>query len=170
MTWEPLPSIMASDFDTLGVNVQTFNKPLQRAVREVMSPSLRKNFQVGGRPSWQPLTNTTQTLKQSRGHGPGILIATKKLSARAAAFDLWTINGAAGTAAIQGLPAAIAYGIYHQTGWSPAKGPLSGELNVEARPWAVIQQQDANDIEEIFFEWIEERIANDIKHGVRTGF
>lgn len=170
MEWIPLPSLAAEGFDTLGVNIKNFKKPLDQSISRVMVPSIKQNFASGGRPEWQPLTNTTQTLKALRGHGPGILKATKILSRRAGAVSLWDVNGASGVAAIRTLPAAIAHGIYHQTGWSPAKGPFASMLDVEARPWAVIQQEDANDIEEIFFEWIEERIRIDIATGTRSGF
>lgn len=171
MEWRPLPSIMAKDFDTLGVEISNFKVPLDRSISKVMVPSIKKNFAVGGRPAWQPLTNTTLALKASRGHSQRILHATNKLSRRAGAIDMWVVQGQRGIAAMKAPPSPIEYGIFHLTGWQPAaSGPLSSDLFVEARPWAMIQQEDANDIEEIFFEWIEERIDIDIKAGRRSGF
>ena len=158
ITWDPLPEIVASEFDTLGNDFSSFKTPLRKSVSKVMVPSIRKNFAVGGRPPWQPLVADTLRHKARKGYGSSVLIASGKLSRRATANDLWVVDDQ--EAMIPGLPSEIAYGFYHQEGWTPHHSGAGGEfIHVDPREWALIQREDANDIEEIFFEWIEERIA-----------
>lgn len=157
--------IMAAEFETLGANVDNFEEPLKRSVEEVMAPSIRQNFNSGGRPSWAPLSNFTYIMKAARGHSSDTLVATGALSSRASSPDLWTISGAEGTAAIEGLPADIAHGLFHQTGFVNARTGKS----VPAREWAVIQDEDANRIEEIFDEWLGQQIDKYIVSGGSGG-
>lgn len=167
ITVEPLPALMADQFDTLGVNVRSYREPLKRSIQEVLAPSFVRNFDTAGRGAWQPLVDATIKHKKSKGQPSSPLIATGKLRRVAGQFNLWTIDGPKGEAKIDGLPSHVSYGINHQLGWTP-KG--MGAVEVDPRPWAVVHKDDADDIEEVFFKWIEERIDADITAGRRTSF
>lgn len=160
MQWIPLPSIVASDFDTLATGFDNFTEPLNRSVREVMAPSIAKNFSVGGRPAWAGLTESTVSRKAKKGYGSKILIASGALADKGSSPSIWTVNR--NEAKIDGLPGSIFYGLYHQTGFQPrgTGGDIFADLSrTPAREWAVIQRDDANNIEEIFFDWIEKKAA-----------
>src|SRR5687767_7819156 len=57
--FKPSISILARDLRNLSLALRDFTTPLQRSVREVMIPSIRENFQRGGRPPWPRLAQTT---------------------------------------------------------------------------------------------------------------
>jgi phage gpG-like protein len=146
--WDPLPTIVAAEYDTLGGLVKSFEEPLKRSVREVMAPSLGTNFNVGGRPSWQPLANTTVLIKG----GGRTLIRTGALAGSAADPSIWDISS--DQAAINSVPQD--YGLMHQT----------GTRRMPAREWAVIQDEDAVKVEEVFDEWLLEEIEAAIRTGL----
>lgn len=163
--FQPAPAIMATQFDTLGTNVKSFREPLARSIREVMAPSLATNFAVGGRPTWNDLMPATVTRRAALGYGPTpVLVRTGKLKRVAGQQNLWTIDGPGGTAAITSLPETVWYGQVHQTGAETEWGGIT------ARPWAVIQQEDMVEIEDIFLNWLDERINTDIALGRRAGY
>lgn len=153
--FHPSPFIMAAQFNVLGVNVKSFREPLKRSIQRVLAPSFQTNFDVGGRPAWTPLSDYTLRVKSSKGYPPDILIAKGTLQRVAGQLNIWTINGPAGEAYVDQLPQRAWYGALHQSGFN-SRSSFMGE--VEARPWAIIQREDAGDIEEVFFEWIEERV------------
>ena len=159
VTMIPPPLLLVRDFATLGVDVRSYHEPLKRSVQQVLTPSLRLNFQVGGRPTWEPLTQGTQERKLSEGAKSFMpLIRFGTLQRVAGQLNIWTITREAAT--IERLPERAWYGGVHQGG---AEIP-GGEI--PARPWAVIQEVDMDDIEEVFFKWIEERL---MAHGFRPG-
>lgn len=146
--WDPMPTIVAAEYDTLGLAVQSFEKPLKRSVAEVMAPSIAQNFAVGGRPRWAPLANYTI---EKKGGGGRILVRTGALAASASSPGSWSVSS--DTATMDGVPQD--YGIYHQTGTS----------KMPQREWAVIQDEDADKTEEIFDEWL----LQEIEAAIRTG-
>jgi phage gpG-like protein len=143
----PPASVLAAEFAGLSRSFKSFREPLLRSVREVMAPSLRRNFEVGGRPPWEPLADQTIDRKSLAPHRAGFvgapLIRTGALMQAAGQINLWKIDKEAAEAT--GGPA---YGIIHQEGWE--FGP--------AREWAIIQPEDANKIEDVFQRWIDERL------------
>lgn len=145
--WAPLPSIVASSFNTLGANVKSMREPLHRAVKQVMTTSIRTNFEQGGRPQWEPLSSFTMNRKKRGGSLP--LTRSGQLKRKASQINAWKITREDAT-----MQDTTGYGLYHQEGWTTPDG-----VGAPARPWAMIQPEDANDIEEIFFDWIEERMA-----------
>ncbi len=164
--FSPTPVIMAAGFDTLGVNVKSFKEPLTRAVRDVMRSSLQTNFDVGGRPEpWQPLADATIKRK---GHDE-ILVDTGALRRTAGTISMWTIDRE--KAVIDALPQRVWYGAVHQVG--TGSGDIFSDeftAGIPARPWAVIQDEDAVEIEDIFLNWIDERINRDIAAGRRASY
>lgn len=162
------PRMMASDFDKLGVNVRSFREPLKRSIQQVLAPSFQHNFDVGGRPTWRPLTDDTVTRKQRLGYSPDPLVRTGLLQRVAGQLNIWEIDRESAQVNVGNLPRA-SYGAVHQLGseFIAADGFSKG---VPQRPWAVIQEEDANEVEEVFFTWIEERIDADIAAGRRVAF
>lgn len=153
--FRPSPYILANQFNTLGANVRSFKVPLDRSIRQVLSPSLKENFAVGGRPvAWEFLLEETVKRKSEKKYrSPSApLIATGLLARVAGQINIWKVDGPQGLAYINALPQAE-YGVIHQVGNLP---------NLPQRMWAQIQESDANDIEEIFFDWIEERVNLDM--------
>jgi phage virion morphogenesis protein len=152
--FHPSPLIMAGEMETFGLNVRSFREPLTRAVKQVMIPSIQQNFNVGGRPAWQPVSDATDQIKFAGGFNGGPLIRTGTLKRNMGYQSMWTIDKS--QAAIQDLPERIAYGSVHQAGSSSGSGRGS---NIPARPFATIQDADEERIEDVFATWLAERAA-----------
>jgi phage gpG-like protein len=164
--FDPEPIILAAAFEKWGMDIRSFREPLEKSVRQVLSPSLSKNFEVGGRPTWTPLSDITIKEKARRGYGNAErpLIRTGSLSKQVGYYNLWVINGPAGEAYISpGKMEGVFYGVYHNFGMTSGG---ADEVGYPQREWAIIQTEDADNIEEIFFDWIEERA---LKAGVTIG-
>ena len=142
--WLPGLKIVSAAIFEFGADIRSVKVPLERSVREVMAPSLLTNFDVGGRPPWEP--DLPQTDERREGGG-GVLVATGTLRDRAGQVGVWQIDGQSGEA-ILNSDAFPPYGAIHQDGW--VSGP--------ARPWAVIQDEDVEKIGDIFDKWINERL------------
>ena len=147
--WIPLPAVLISDFDKLGLDIRSFREPLKRSIQEVVGPSMHENFAVGGRPPWEPLNERTIADKSANGYPEDILVRTGSLGVVAGQLNLWTIDGQEGTAVVNGLPDRVHYGIFHQ----------AGTRFMPAREWAVIQEEDIDRIVEVFEEWLGERLG-----------
>lgn len=142
----PTIGINAARFDKLGKDIRSFRVPLKRAVKEVMVPSIRANFDAEGRPTpWAPLSAYTLTRKIANGQGTKILYATGALKRVASQINMWTITTE--EAIIQDLPDKVWYGKVHQ----------SGNKKIPARPFLIIQDEDSDAIVQIFVDWFEER-------------
>lgn len=141
-----IPPQVARDYAGLARDVRSFHEPMKRSVQQVMAPSLRLNFEVGGRPGWVPLAAATLEKKSRKGQPEDILIATGVLRRKAGQLNLWKITRT--TAEIM-LPNDIQYAVFHMTGTN----------KMPAREWAIIQPEDADAITEVFDRWIRERAA-----------
>lgn len=114
--WDIKPSVglVAKDIQRLGLDIRSFREPLTRAIKTVLIPSIRKNFDAGGRPAWDPLAEPTVV---SRGYSAWpILEVTGKLRKRATQFNIWDIGVTSAT--VRSLPSDAFYGVYHQAGAS----------------------------------------------------
>lgn len=149
----PSPMLFMAEQHALAVDIRSFREPLKRAIQGVLGPSFRHNFEVGGRPSWAPLSEETVRRKAQQGASdPGkILVETGKLARVAGQLNIWEINGQQGEAHVAELPGAE-YGAFHQSGFTHHRG---GE--VPAREFLVIQPQDMDEIEQVFDIWVRER-------------
>lgn len=198
--FSPTLGIAAKRIDKLGVDIRSFREPLTRAIRQVMMPSIAENFNVGGRPAWEPLAEATWDIRKRMGwEGGDILLLSGALRKGASSFKIWTITRE--NAIIRDLPENIWYGKVHQGGYegqsmkklaakhggnfgaalkeiqgyqkqimkglaSRGAGTSLADLGmrigdtstIPARPFLVIQPEDEQDIEEIFMEWLEERV------------
>lgn len=185
--FSPAPVVLAADITRFARNLEDFRIPLGRSVRQVMSPSFVKNFDLGGRPPWEPLADFTIEMRREQGFGSGpVLVRSGALKAAAGSPNIWSINEKA--AIIQGLPANVWYGMVHQEGagglkWLIAKHgaekatqmldasirhamhtgqTIKASFNIPERPWAVIQPQDEIAIQRVFDLWLAERLARDV--------
>lgn len=158
--FEPSVGIMARKIDKLGADIRSFRVPLTQAVREVMIPSIQMNFMKSGRPRWQDLSE--DTWKQKHGK---ILIESGSLMQGMKSAGIWHIDRE--KALIPSLPQSIWYGKLHQTGYGSAemfRDPVTGDTTnvggagAPARPFVVVQEEDAAKIDEIFNLWVGERV------------
>lgn len=124
LKWEIRPSvgIVAKDIDRLAMDIKSFKQPLTSVVKMVMIPSIKKNFKVGGRPSWDPLAENT-IIARNYSAWP-ILVRTGRLQRRATEFGIWDIGQTSAT--IRSLPDDVFYGAYHQAGADHGENPASG--------------------------------------------
>ena len=184
ITFEPSIAILAARVDHLEMDIRSFRVPLTRAVREVMVPSIRKNFNSSGRPTWAGLAPDTERLKSFYGYSAEPLMRTGSLARVASQMNIWTINEKA--AVIKDLPDSVYYGKVHQAGYTgggskkvsskfaarqakiknmlmtgnqmkePRRSP-----DIPARPFLIIQAEDQVAIEKVFEDWLMERLIVD---------
>jgi phage gpG-like protein len=175
-SFEGSAGIAARRVDKLGLDIRSFKVPLTRSVREVVIPSIQINFHKHGRPPWPPLAEETAMQK---GHARPLLL-TGALQGTMKQIGIWHIDRE--KALIPNLPENVWYGVIHQTGAdfgggsssatirirnpltgaiTETKGPAaaSGGGSIPARPFAVIQPEDEEKIQEVFSDWLGERIA-----------
>lgn len=178
ITFQPTLGITARRIDKLGIDIRSFREPLKRSIQQVVAPSFQKNFDKGGRPSWEPLSPDTEEVQQ-RLHGIGShppLVRTGHLRRRMGQFNIWTVNK--DSAILRDLPADVRYGGIHQIGF-PGKGVSRGRDTygraalaratkgkkgprpvpaIPARPFVMLQEKDVKDISNVFDKWLGERI------------
>jgi phage gpG-like protein len=157
--------VAAADLRTIGFNIRSFKVPLDRIVRQVMVPSIRTNFEVEGRPRWVPLAEYTMNLKARKGRSEPsrVLVDSGRLRTVATQIGIWKVDR--DNAYIQTLKDAP-YGFFHQTGF---RSGFSGR-QVPARPWALVQDEDVDKMEDIFEIWLDERIQQYwLKKGALVG-
>jgi len=122
----PSVGIVAKDIDRLGIDIRSFKEPLTRAVKQVVIPSIKKNFAQGGRPAWEPLAEGT--IKRRGYSAWPMLKVSGTLQKRATQFNIWDIGLTSAT--VRSLPEDAFYGVYHQAGSS---GTLASQL-LKTRP------------------------------------
>jgi phage gpG-like protein len=145
--WHPSVTVIRADFFTLAGALENQSEALQTAVEHVMAPSIRTNFDVGGRPPWSPLMDSTIEHSQ-RQSAEGTLVVTGNLRDTASSVSVWRVDKSEAALDSSRLGGAF-YGLFHQVGYG----------STPARPWAVMQNEDADRIEEIFGGWISSRAA-----------
>jgi phage gpG-like protein len=183
--FEPSIGILARNIDKLSTDIRSFREPLTRAVKEVMIPSFRRNFDAQGRPEpWAPLAPYTVQVRKSTGP---ILVRSGRLRKVATSFSIWEIsqNGAV----ITSLGSKAWYGALMQGGTSGfgvhieaakkelGSGARPGAINrrafeimdekggdrtamaaIPARPFIMFQEEDEEAIQEIFWDWLNNRV------------
>lgn len=194
--FKPSLGIVAKRVDRWNLDIRSFREPLKRSIQRVMIPSIRKNFEVGGRPEWDALAEST--IRRRNYSAWPILVRSGRLKRGVTTLKLWSITPA--SAAIKDLPERIWYGKVHQEGsegdalgggkWmdkyeAAARKALGPDANkkevtgmalkmfdrrlltqgaapaakadIPARPFAVMQDEDMDDMAEIFGDWLIER-------------
>jgi phage gpG-like protein len=199
--FKPTLGILARDMDKLGIDIRSFREPLTRAVKQVMIPSIKKNFDSQGRPGWEPLAEDTLLLRDRLGQTGPILNRTGQLKRNMGYQTMWSITQE--YAIIKDLPQRVWYGKVHQEGRSGMQTRIKNEVakakkrgfvlspgnaaknvmkqmdaelksgqaskhsrtNIPARPFVMFQDQDYDDIEEVFGKWLQERIDRNLRWG-----
>lgn len=167
---------MAARVETLRMNIRSFKEPLTEAIRKVMVPSIRKNFDEGGRPAWEPLSAATLEIRERWGiGGDSPLILFGNLRRTATQINIWTITSK--DAMVMGLPPNVWYGAIHQAGYEGTEAPAKGKdlsfkaqlarwggssgkqvASIPARPFIVLQPEDEADIEDVFMAWLYKKV------------
>jgi len=124
--------------DLLGRELGDFREPLHAALELVIIPSIRTNFNVGGRPKWRKLSEPYATYRLPKP----ILVQTGNLKAAATSMANWSITR--DSAVMTGVD-SVRYAGYHQT----------GTWKMPARPFAELQPEDVEHIVQIFEIWID---------------
>jgi phage virion morphogenesis protein len=148
----PSPMILAAELEDMAMGISSMKEPLTTAVRKVMIPSIQENFQMGGRPTWEPLSDATEQIKFAGGYDTSILVRSGALKQQMGYVSTWQITDT--EAYIDSLPDRIYYGGVHQAGSRSGGGRGS---NIPAREFAIIQDQDEQAIQDIFDAWIVEK-------------
>jgi len=176
VTFMPTLGIAAMRINKLGMDIRSFRVPLERAIREVVIPSIQRNFEAEGRPSWEPLSEFTLKRRQYEGFESGpILHRTGNLQRMMRQQNLWTITK--DFAILASLPDKIWYGTIHQGGYEGSGGGVSvgtskkslGEIvseagpgrtvpSIPARPFVALQPDEEDEITDIFINWLEMRV------------
>lgn len=145
--FHPSVGLSARRLDRLGLDIRSMREPLKRSIQQVLAPSFRKNFEVGGRPeSWEPLSDFAVEM---RGSSEPILVRSGLLKRTIQQLNIWTIDRE--KAALLDLPNKVWYGKLQQAGRDDQQLP--------ARPFVMIQDEDYDKIERVFQVWLAERIA-----------
>jgi phage gpG-like protein len=175
--------ITAGRIEKLGIDIRSFKEPLKRAIKNVVIPSIRKNFDSGGRPAWEPWSESTVEIMQKTGvKSSGLLIRSGALRRTMGYQKLWTITPT--FAVLADLPQNIWYGKVHQGGYEGRSmksliakhggnrasafeemiGNISsgntprGAPGIPARPFVMLQPEDEDAITQIFIDWLGERV------------
>ena len=178
ITFSPTIGLSASRIDKLGMDIRSFREPLKRSIQQVIAPSFLTNFDVGGRPAWIPLSPSTLEIRSRFGRtGDRILVRTGALRRTMGQYNIWSVSDKA--AMIKDLPANVWYGAIHQAGASSggfksllerhggdvksalraAEQPGAAKgFGIPARPFAILQEEDIEGIERVFWNWFEERV------------
>lgn len=185
MRWEPSIGIAAARVNDLAGKIKSFREPLLISIREVMVPSIRRNFDQGGRPAWEPLSSSTLKIRKYYGiDSSKILVRSGALRRVASQINIWTVT--ATTAMILDLPQKVWYGKIQQAGASSADighllakhGNLSAALQakaadlktikdaggegeagaIPAREFILFQEEDIEAIHAVFGAWLDMRI------------
>lgn len=146
LSWAPSVIMVATRLNRYAGSLRSWKEPFDRSIRQVIGPSFNRNFDVGGRPPWAPLDDKTVHI---RGSAEPILVVTGRLKRAAQQLNIWTIDGPGGEAYLDmsALPVGAWYGILHQ----------QGTRHMPARPWAVLQEEDADKIAEVFADFLADR-------------
>lgn len=139
--FSPSVGILARNINKLGIDIRSFREPLQRAIREVMIPSIQKNFEVGGRPDWEPLSDVTLDIRAREGRGDKVLVRTGALKRNMSYMTMWDINEE--RAIIKDLPQRVWYGKLHQAGYGTMRAQISSEISKAAKRGERISSDEA---------------------------
>ena len=136
-------------------------RPLWMSINRVMIPSIKQNFDKGGRPQqWKPLRVRTMIMRSRAGYnqaGP-ILKRSGNLKGTALAKARWSVDPVKGQAVYGKFPARAWYASIHQGGYVGWYGSaFAGAQPIPPRPFAVIQEQDLDDMVEIFRGWLSQQ-------------
>lgn len=141
--------------DFAGTN--RMRQPLLKIARKVLSPSIARNFAVGGRPDkWQQVgTSTYRSGKGDKSGTSSPLWVTGKMKRSAAALARFRV--ARNELTYGNFPNTVWFAVVHDD------AKLARKANIPQRPFALLQPKDITDSLRIFGDWVEERVNANIK-------
>lgn len=146
--------IDARDIERLAASVRTFRVPLERSLNQVVIPAIQKNFDAEGRPKWAPLSAETlltrKTDKKTVGRQVKILDRTGFLKRVATQKNLWDVKDDQLLLRSVYFSQRVKYSSFHQT----------GTRNMPQRVFMSLAGDDVEKVEEVFDEWLGERIRH----------
>lgn len=154
---------MGRALSTQAGKIRSLEKPLRQAVNEVIIPAIDRSFLLERETEnsdWEPLAESTPfwSYRASRNAGGNpILNVTGNLRGVATNPSIWTFHNQRGLAEVRDLPGAQ-YGKAHEFGYYN----FQTGTDVPARAFMTIGDRSINQIEEIFYDYIEGRLGRAI--------
>ncbi len=140
--------------DLAGTN--RMRQPLLDSAKEVLIPSIDKNFKVGGRPKrWKASSPISTYRMQKAGEGEPTLWVTGKMKRAATRMARFKV-----------LKNTMTYGYFPPTVWYAMvhdRADIAKSANIPHRPFALIQPEDVDGITRIFMRWYESMVNKHIK-------
>jgi len=115
--------------------------PLMKNVGETVLTSIRKNFEVGGRPKWPGLKLSTIKQRTAQGHWPGKILIRHGVSGGL----LGSINYRAESDRVV-LSANKVYAAIQHFGGQAGRGH---KVSIPARPYMLVQSEDWAEIKNL---------------------
>lgn len=113
-------------------------QPVLKNAGEVMKSSVEQNFEVGGRPKWRPLAESTVNRKGHR----------RPLIDRGFLKQV-TLKVTRNQAVLGTQPNTSDYAARQHFGWNGAGSRAGGKVKTPARPFMVLQDADKEEILEM---------------------
>ena len=154
------PGMVAQQFDAMGNRIGDFRQALERVVNDVARHSLRQRFVTQGEGRWQPITFTTQILREEAGYPP-----LPTMDRRRGAIGLkhavgfkrnWSIGQ--NEAVFDNLNPKFFYAEKLHTGFTTAAGSMVPGKRVPARPIFYFTNEDIERMEDVFIEHMDSSI------------
>lgn len=149
------------DMQDLAMDLAGSNRmrqPLLKIGKEVLAPSIKRNFAVGGRPNkWAQVgTSSYRDKKGDKSGGSPPLWVTGKLKRAASSFARFKVK-----------ENELTYGYFPSSTWFAIvhdNAKIAKKADIPQRPFALIQHpKDSNDAMEILWDWYEDQINANIK-------
>ncbi len=139
--------------DLAGAN--RMRQPLLEIAKEVLIPSINKNFQVGGRPKrWESVSPISTYRTAHPGGGPPLWV-TGKMKSAATKMARFKIKNNVMTYGY--FPPTVWYAMVHD------QASVARAANIPHRPFALIQAEDIPKIERIMMRWYEKMVNKHIR-------
>jgi phage gpG-like protein len=140
-------NLLGRDLNRLAVGVHTGTRGLlERAVDEVVRPSIESNFQAGGRPEWEPLAEATLQRRERQGLGSRPLAATGRGLDAVLSRQRWAISRTEATYPGAGWSGPGSYIRHHQQGTDDG---------LPARPFLALQPEDERALDRVGLSWLD---------------
>lgn len=157
----PIADIQAALME-IDRDLSNMRTPLTASIKQVIIPSIDANFEAGGRPTWEPLSTETLGRRAREGTGEKLLQVTGMMRTVATQFSRWDVGTE--EAIISNWPANQFVKVaVHNSGGDHAG--WSHNVHIPARPFLMIQDEDADKIVDIFMAWMELRTRGDWTRG-----
>lgn len=158
VTISPSPHMLELYARTVFADIRSYREPLKESIDEVVTPRIKLNFigeTAAGEYNWQRLARRTEYERDRLGFGkqhPKLRRTDKLFRAATRRRAIWTFK----TQTVppeafidpRKLQMRVPYALYHQEGV---------EFRMPAREYMVINESDAQKIEEIFADYLVKR-------------